>query len=32
MRVREIECSVIGNDQIKVFTPGEIVIQDFCIL
>ena len=29
IHVREIECSVIGNDQVKVFTPGEIVIQDF---
>ncbi|UER67395.1 D-alanine--D-alanine ligase [Borrelia sp. BU AG58] len=29
MRVREIECSVIGNDQIKIFTPGEVVVQDF---
>ncbi|QMU99002.1 D-alanine--D-alanine ligase [Borrelia sp. A-FGy1] len=29
IRAREIECSVIGNDQIKIFTPGEIVIQDF---
>ncbi|AHH03163.1 D-alanine--D-alanine ligase [Borrelia nietonii YOR] len=29
MKVREIECSVIGNEQIKIFTPGEIVVQDF---
>ncbi|WP_445435851.1 D-alanine--D-alanine ligase [Candidatus Borreliella tachyglossi] len=29
IKVREIECSVVGNDQIKIFTPGEIVIQDF---
>ncbi|APR64694.1 D-alanine--D-alanine ligase [Borrelia anserina] len=29
VKVREIECSVIGNEQIKIFTPGEIVIQDF---
>ncbi|AHH09745.1 D-alanine--D-alanine ligase [Borrelia parkeri SLO] len=29
MKVREIECAVIGNEQIKIFTPGEIVIQDF---
>ncbi|BCR20808.1 D-alanine--D-alanine ligase [Borrelia miyamotoi] len=29
MQVREIECSVIGNEQVRIFTPGEIVIQDF---
>ncbi|WP_024654064.1 D-alanine--D-alanine ligase [Borrelia persica] len=29
MKVREIECAVVGNEQIKIFTPGEIVVQDF---
>ncbi|AHH10356.1 D-alanine--D-alanine ligase [Borrelia coriaceae] len=29
IQAREIECAVMGNDQIKIFTPGEIVIQNF---
>ncbi|AFI30979.1 D-alanine--D-alanine ligase [Borrelia crocidurae] len=29
IKAREIECAVIGNDQIKIFTPGEIIVQDF---
>ncbi|WKC85137.1 D-alanine--D-alanine ligase [Borreliella lusitaniae] len=29
IEAREIECSIIGNEKMKIFSPGEIVVQDF---